>query len=169
MWRNSHVLLLQMCHCIWINVCKYTAVLEEKQRALPLDRQAAAVQLTLSVWTVIYRHGACVHEATAAMTPGSGAERSTKQSGLWSNNLFHVRVSCKSRKEERNREICTAKKSLWIGAANGLEALWFSVRYSDLMSCNACQEQHLLKRCLSDGQICAGTNTDSLRSDGLTL
>lgn len=32
------------------------------------------------------------------------------------------------------------------------------IRISDLMSCNACQEQHLLKRCLSDGQKCAGAN-----------
>lgn len=33
------------------------------------------------------------------------------------------------------------------------------------MSCNACQEQHLLKRCLSDGQKCAGANSDSMHTD----
>ena len=54
-------------------------------------------------------------------------------------------------------------------AANGLEAVWFSIRISDWMSCNACQEQHLLKRCLSDGQKCAGTNTDSMRTGGYSI
>lgn len=47
-----------------------------------------------------------------------------------------------------------------------LRHFWFSVRISDLMSCNACQEQHLLERCLSDGQKCAGTNTDSMHMGG---
>lgn len=78
-------------------------------------------------------------------------------------------VPCQSelqvqKRKKENIQICTAKKSLWIGAANGLEAVWFSVRISDLMSCNACQEQHLLKRCLSDGQKCAGANTDSMHT-----
>lgn len=62
----------------------------------------------------------------------------------------------------KRHKIYTAKKSLW--AASGLEALWVSVSNSDLMSCKACQEQHLQKRCLSDGQKCAGTNTDSMHT-----
>lgn len=64
--------------------------------------------------------------------------------------------------EEKDVEIYTAKSPR---AASGLQAHWVSVRISDLMSCKACQEQHLQKRCLSDGQKCAGANTDSARAD----
>ena len=41
--------------------------------------------------------------------------------------------------------------------------------YLSPMSCNACQEQHLLKRCLSDGQKCAGANTDSMHTGGYSI
>lgn len=85
--------------------------------------------------------------------------------------MFHVRLSCRSKKGRKTSvRICTARKSLRVAAAaNILEAVWFHIRNSDLMSCNACQEQHLLKRCLSDGQKCAGTNTDSAHSGGYSI
>lgn len=120
--------------------------------------------------TVIYRLECSCCSDRAAMTSGSRAEKNEAK-----NKVDYDKVICSmsewvagSGKEQREHT-STAKKSLWIVAANGLEAVWFSVRISKLVSCNACQEQHLLKRCLSDGQKCAGANTDSLHTGAYSV